>query len=98
MRSRGKSGPAGGARRAARRRARHDGSTGQRLGRKIRRWGGSASRSPSSRRAHKLSPAIQAHIFTSASDLAEQMLAYVETYNQTARPFKWTYAGKVLEA
>jgi hypothetical protein len=26
------------------------------------------------------------------------MLAYVETYNQTARPFKWTYAGKVLEA
>jgi len=36
--------------------------------------------------------------FTSEPDLAEQMLAYVETYNQTARPFKWTYAGKVLEA
>jgi transposase len=36
--------------------------------------------------------------FTSEQDLAEQMLAYVETYNQTARPFKWTYAGKVLEA
>jgi len=37
-------------------------------------------------------------IFTSESDLAEQMLAFIETYNQTARPFKWTYTGKVLEA
>jgi transposase len=37
-------------------------------------------------------------IFTSEEDLAEQMLAYIETYNQTAKPFKWTYAGKVLEA
>jgi hypothetical protein len=26
------------------------------------------------------------------------MLAYIETYNQTAKPFKWTYTGKVLEA
>jgi transposase len=37
-------------------------------------------------------------IFTSEIDLAEQMLAFVETYNQTAKPFKWTYTGKVLEA
>ena len=37
-------------------------------------------------------------IFTSEQDLAEQMLAFVETYNQTAKPFKWTYSGKVLEA
>jgi transposase len=37
-------------------------------------------------------------IFTSEDDLAQQMLAYVETYNQTANPFKWTYTGKVLEA
>jgi transposase len=37
-------------------------------------------------------------IFTSEDDLAEQMLAYIETYNQTAKPFKWTYTGKVLEA
>jgi transposase len=37
-------------------------------------------------------------IFTSEHDLAEQMLAFVETYNQTATPFKWTYTGKVLEA
>jgi transposase len=29
--------------------------------------------------------------FTSEHDLAEQMLAYIETYNQTAKPFKWTY-------
>ena len=36
--------------------------------------------------------------FTSEEDLAEQMLAFIETYNQTARPFKWTYTGKVLEA
>src|SRR5450631_4478383 len=37
-------------------------------------------------------------IFTSEDDLAEQMLAYIETYNQTAKPFKWTYTGKTLEA
>jgi len=37
-------------------------------------------------------------IFTSEQDLAEQMLAYIETYNQTAKPFTWTYTGKVLEA
>lgn len=36
--------------------------------------------------------------FSSEEDLAEQLLAFVETYNQTAKPFKWTYAGKVLEA
>ena len=37
-------------------------------------------------------------IFTREHDLAEQMLGYIETYNQTAKPFKWTYTGKVLEA
>ena len=36
--------------------------------------------------------------FTSERDLAHQMLAFVETYNQTARPFNWTYTGKVLAA
>lgn len=35
---------------------------------------------------------------TSEHDLAEQMLAFIETYNQAAKPFKWTYTGKVLEA
>ena len=32
-------------------------------------------------------------IFTSEGDLAEQMLAFIETYNQKAKPFKWTYTG-----
>jgi transposase len=36
--------------------------------------------------------------FTSEENLAEQLLAFIETYNQTAKPFKWTYTGKVLEA
>jgi len=36
--------------------------------------------------------------FDSEEDLAEQMLCFVETYNQTARPFAWTYTGKVLSA
>ncbi len=36
--------------------------------------------------------------FDSEADLAEQMLAFVETYNQTAKPFAWTYTGKVLNA
>jgi len=26
------------------------------------------------------------------------MLAFVETHNQTAKPFNWTYTGKVLTA
>ena len=37
-------------------------------------------------------------IFTSEEDLAEQILAYVETHKQTAKPFKWTYTAKTLEA
>jgi len=37
-------------------------------------------------------------IFTTEGDLAEQMLAFIEIYNQKAKPFKWTYTGKVLEA
>jgi len=37
-------------------------------------------------------------IFTSEQDLAEQMLAFIETYNQTAKPFAWTYTGMVLNA
>jgi DDE superfamily endonuclease len=28
--------------------------------------------------------------FTSEQDLAEQTLAYIETYNQTPKPIKWT--------
>jgi transposase len=36
--------------------------------------------------------------FDSPEDLAEQMLAFIETHNQTAKPFNWTYTGKVLTA
>lgn len=36
--------------------------------------------------------------FDSEADLVEQMLCFVETYNQTAQPFAWTYTGKVLNA
>lgn len=36
--------------------------------------------------------------FTSPDDLAAQMLAFLEHYNLTARPFAWTYTGKVLTA
>ena len=36
--------------------------------------------------------------FDSERDLAEQLLAYVEHHNLSARPFAWTYTGKVLVA
>jgi len=36
--------------------------------------------------------------FSGPDDLATQMLAYVEHHNLTARPFAWTYTGKVLAA
>ena len=36
--------------------------------------------------------------FDSEADLAEQLLCFVETYNQSAKPFQWTYTGKVLSA
>jgi hypothetical protein len=36
--------------------------------------------------------------FSSEHDLAQQMLAFVQTYNQTTRPFNSTYTRKVLPA
>jgi transposase len=37
--------------------------------------------------------------FTSVEDLRAQVMAFVDHYNQTmAKPFKWTYQGKVLVA
>jgi transposase len=36
--------------------------------------------------------------FDSETDLAQQMLAFVEHYNLTAKPFAWTYTGKLLAA
>ena len=36
--------------------------------------------------------------FTSVTDLTTQVLAFIDHYNRTARPFKWTYQGKPLVA
>jgi transposase len=36
--------------------------------------------------------------FTSIDDLTARVLAFIDHYNTTARPFKWTYMGKVLAA
>jgi transposase len=37
-------------------------------------------------------------IFTSKADLRIQLLAFIERYNPTAKPFAWTYEGKPLTA
>jgi len=37
-------------------------------------------------------------IFTSQADLRAQLLAFVDRYNPTAKPFAWTYQGKPLHA
>ena len=31
--------------------------------------------------------------FTSIDDLTTRVLAFIDHYNRTARPFKWTYQG-----
>jgi hypothetical protein len=55
--------------------------------------------SPSQPAVTPCTPSVTPHShFDTPQDLAEQMLAYIETRNQTATPFKWTYAGKVLNA
>ncbi len=35
-------------------------------------------------------------VFRSKDDLKAQLLAFIERYNPTAKPFAWTYAGKPL--
>ena len=37
-------------------------------------------------------------LFSSKDDLKAQLLAFIERYNPTAKPFAWTYAGKPLTA
>jgi transposase len=34
--------------------------------------------------------------FTSVEDLQAKVLAFIDYYNRTAQPFKWTYQGKAL--
>jgi hypothetical protein len=36
--------------------------------------------------------------FASVEDLTTQVLAFIDHYNRSATPFKWTYQGKVLAA
>lgn len=37
--------------------------------------------------------------FTSAEDLVAKVRAFIDYYNRTtAKPFKWTYRGRVLTA
>lgn len=36
--------------------------------------------------------------FTSVDDLVAKLMAFIEAYNQTATPFRWTYEGKPLKA
>ena len=36
--------------------------------------------------------------FTSVDDLTARVLAFIDHYNRTARPFKWTYQGTPLTA
>jgi transposase len=37
-------------------------------------------------------------VFASKADLKAQLLAFIERYNPTAKPFAWTYEGKPLKA
>ncbi len=36
--------------------------------------------------------------FASVADLSARVLAFIDHYNRTARPFKWTYQGRALTA
>lgn len=36
-------------------------------------------------------------IFTSTEDLVNQIVHFIQQYNRTAKPFAWTYQGKVLK-
>jgi hypothetical protein len=36
--------------------------------------------------------------FTSREDLANKILNFVEVYDRTAKPYRWTYTGEPLKA
>lgn len=36
--------------------------------------------------------------FTSLEDLRQRILAFIDYFNRTAKPFKWTYTGRPLKA
>jgi putative transposase len=35
--------------------------------------------------------------FTSTEELRQRILAFIDYFNRTAKPFKWTYAGRSLK-
>jgi len=39
---------------------------------------------------------IKRGVFSSKEDLVQKIMSFIEEYNQTARPFQWTYTGKPL--
>ena len=36
--------------------------------------------------------------FSSREDLIEKITTFIQTYNQTAKPFRWSYDAKLLRA
>jgi hypothetical protein len=36
--------------------------------------------------------------FASRQDLADKILKFIEVYNRTAEPFRWSYDAKLLKA
>jgi transposase len=36
--------------------------------------------------------------FNSVDDLADRLIAFIDDYNRSARPFRWTYDGRPLQA
>ena len=40
---------------------------------------------------------LQRGDFESREDLAEKPIAFIEDYNERARPFAWTYEGRLLK-
>jgi hypothetical protein len=57
---------------------------------------GSMSANPGE--AHLQRKVITNGNFTSRQDLIDKLLAFIADYEQTARPFKWTYAADPLVA
>jgi hypothetical protein len=37
-------------------------------------------------------------VFASVSELVDRIMAFIVDYNHTARPFRWTYDGRPLQA
>ncbi len=40
---------------------------------------------------------LKRNIFDSVDDMVRKLMAYIEEYNQNAKPFRWTYAGEPLK-